>query len=189
MNVTQRPPVRSSPLRRRDPNRWWARAFGGMFLAGAATHIILLTTRPSSYDSFADGSWWPFIAHAWRSVLVPNVHYLIPLLVLFEAAVGLLILSRAYRRIGIGAAIAFNAALILFGWGFCLWSVPVIALLLRFWYLESTPSHQGDEEQEGHMPDRLPEASAVASGPANARGPAPHEGCRRTRNLKSEREG
>jgi hypothetical protein len=136
--VSQQAADRSAPPRRCDPNRWWARAFGGMFLAGAATHIVLVSTRPSSYDSFADGSWWPFIAHAWRSVLVPDVHYLIPLLVAYEAAVGLLILSRAHRRIGIGAAIAFNAALILFGWGFCLWSVPVIALLLRFWYLEST---------------------------------------------------
>ncbi len=51
----------------------------------------------------------------------------------------ILILSRAHRRIGIGAAIAFNAALILFGSGFCLWSIPVIALLLRFWYIESIP--------------------------------------------------
>ena len=73
---------------------------------------------------------------------MPNVHYLIPLLVVYEAAVGLLILSRTHRRIGIGAAIAFNAALILFGWGFCLWIVPVIALLLHFWHLESTPGAQ-----------------------------------------------
>jgi len=137
MSIARQASGRSSPPRQGDPNRWWARVFGGMFLAGAATHIILVTTKPSSYGSFADGSWWPFIAHAWRSVLLPNVRFLIPLLVLFEAAAGLLILSRAYRRIGIGAAIAFNAALILFGWGFCLWSVPVIVLLLRFWYLES----------------------------------------------------
>jgi hypothetical protein len=61
----------------------------------------------------------------------------ITLLIMFEAGVGLLVLSRAYRRAGIAAAIAFNAALILFGWGFCLWSVPVIALLIWFWHLES----------------------------------------------------
>jgi hypothetical protein len=89
-----------------------------MFLGGAAIHIILVTVGPGSFDSFARGSWWPFIADAWRSVLVPGVYYLISLLVVFEAVEGLLILSRAYRRIGIGAAIAFNAALILFGWGF-----------------------------------------------------------------------
>lgn len=137
MSITQNSAGHPVRLRPRDSNRWWARAFGGLFLAGAATHVILVTIRPSSYDSFADGSWWPFIAHAWRSVLVPNVHVFISLLVLFEAAVGLLILNGAYRRIGIAAAIAFSTALILFGWGFYLWSLPVIALLFRFWHLES----------------------------------------------------
>lgn len=159
MSITQQSGERSSPPRRGGPNRWWARAFGGMFLAGAATHLILVTTRPSSYGSFADRSWWPLIAHAWRSVLLPNVHLLIPLLVLFEAAVGLLILGRAYRRIGIAAAIAFNVALSLFGWGFCLWSVPVIVLLLRFWYLEaearSTSAARNPGETDMAMcPDR-----------------------------------
>jgi hypothetical protein len=86
MTIIPQPAGHSAPLRHRDPGRWWARAFGGMFLAGAAAHIILVTARPSSYGSFADGSWWPFITHAWRSVLLPNVHYLIPLLVVFEAA-------------------------------------------------------------------------------------------------------
>ena len=108
-----------------------------MFLGSAVTHLILVSTAPSSYDSFADGSWLPFVRHAWRSVLVPNVGYLIPVLIAFEAAVGVLILSRRYRRTGIAAAIAFNAALIMFGWGFCIWSVPVVVLLLWFWHLEA----------------------------------------------------
>jgi hypothetical protein len=176
MNITQQAAGCSSRLRRSDPNRWWARVFGGMFLAGAATHVILVTTRPSSYGSFADGSWWPFIAHTWRSVLLPNVHVLIPLLVIYEAAVGLLILSRAHRRAGIAAAIAFNAALILFGWGFCLWSVPVIVLLLRFWYLESAPRHTSDQKPAGHVPDPLSRASpgdVRPAGPAFGDGIAP----------------
>jgi hypothetical protein len=121
----------------RDPRRWWARAFGWIFLGSAVTHLILVSTAPSSYDSFADGSWLPFVRHEWRTVLVPNVGYLIPVLMAFEAAVGVLILSRRYRRTGIAGAIAFNAALILFGWGFCIWSVPAVGLLLWFWHLEA----------------------------------------------------
>jgi hypothetical protein len=62
----------------------------------------------------------------------------------FEAIVGLLILGMAHRRIGIGAEIGFNAALMLFGWGFCLCSIPMIALLLRFWCMETRPSPSGD---------------------------------------------
>ena len=144
MNAVQTGPRAPAPSRRRVPNRWWANAFGGMFLAGAAAHIVLVATRPAAYNSFADGSWWPLVAHAWRSVLVPGVQYLIPLLIVFECIVGMLILGRAHRRLGIAAAIAFNAALILFGWGFCLWSIPVIALLRRFWHLESKPSPHVD---------------------------------------------
>jgi len=127
-----------------DPHRWWARVFGGIFLASAVTHLVLVTTAPHSYDSFADGSWWPFVRHAWHSFFVPNVGYFIAVLIAFEAAVGLLILGRRYRRIGIAAAIAFNAALILFGWGFCIWSVPVIALLAWFWRVQSRPAPGSD---------------------------------------------
>ncbi|HEX5191079.1 MAG TPA: hypothetical protein VFW16_16175 [Streptosporangiaceae bacterium] len=127
-----------------EPHRWWVRVFGGIFLASAVTHLVLVTAAPHSYDSFAKGSWWPFVTHAWHSVFVPNVGYFIALLIAFEAAVGLLILSRRYRRIGIAAAIAFNAALILFGWGFCIWSVPAIALLAWFWHLESRPAPASD---------------------------------------------
>jgi len=118
----------------RDPNRWWARAVGGMFLGGAAVHLILVSTNSRAYDSFADGSYWPFIAHSWRSVLVPNVYYLIPTLAGFEVMVGVLILSsRQYRRVGIAVAIAFNLALMLFGWGFWVWSIPMVTFL--GWFL------------------------------------------------------
>ncbi|HEX7994648.1 MAG TPA: hypothetical protein VF506_12055 [Streptosporangiaceae bacterium] len=133
-----------------DPRRWWARAFGWIFLGSAVIHLILVSAAPSSYDSFADGSWLPFVRQAWRSVLVPNVGYLIPVLIAFEAAVGVLILSRRYRRTGIAAAILFNLALIMFGWGFCIWSVPVVALLLLFWHLEA---RSDDEVAEPRVVD------------------------------------
>jgi hypothetical protein len=54
----------------------------------------------------------------------------------FELAVGMLILaSTCNTTIGLVAAIAFHLGLMLFGWGFWLWSVPMLALLvalLRF---------------------------------------------------------
>jgi hypothetical protein len=132
-----------------------------MFLGSAVTHLILVSTAPSSYDSFADGSWLPFVRHAWRSVLVPNVGYLIPVLIAFEAAVGVLILSRRYRRTGIAAAIAFNAALIMFGWGFCIWSVPAVALLLWFWHLEAVPDGEVGEPGVKNTDDVLSPAGQV----------------------------
>jgi hypothetical protein len=121
-----------------DRTKSWARTFGGLFLAGSAVHVALVSGWPHVYDSFADGSYCSFIEHAWRSALVPNVRVLIPLLAAFEAAVGFLTLARRARRIGIACAIGFSMALMLFGWGFWVWSLPVIGLLAYFWHLEES---------------------------------------------------
>lgn len=120
-----------------DPAKWWARAFGGLFLAGGAVHVVLVSGWSHAYDSFADGSYWTFIRHAWRTALVPNVHVLIPFLAAFEVTVGVLILVRRTRRIGIAGAFGFSVALMLFGFGFWVWSLPVLALLAYFWHLET----------------------------------------------------
>lgn len=119
-----------------DVNPWWPAGFGAVFLASGLAHLLLMSLNPAAYDNFADASWWPLVAHAWRSVLVPNVHYLIPVLAAFELGVGCAILSRRFRMVGIAAAAAFNAALTLFGWGFFAWSLPALALLARFAWLE-----------------------------------------------------
>lgn len=126
-------------VRRSDPTKWWARAFGGMFLAGSLVNIALVSKSSHAYDSFADGSYWSFIEHTWHSAVVPNVYVLIPLLSAFEATVGVLILLPRTRRLGVASAIAFSAALMLFGWGFWVWSLPVIFLLGYFWVLLGRP--------------------------------------------------
>ena len=138
------PRIPDQPLGPPDRSKWWARAFGGLFLAGSAVHIILVRGWPNAYDSFADASYWPFIEHTWRSVLVPNVHVLIPVLAAFEASVGVLILVGRTRRIGIVCAIGFSVALMLFGWGFWVWSLPVVGLLAYFWHLEASAKARAD---------------------------------------------
>lgn len=150
------PPTVESPKvdDRSDPNRWWARAFGGMFLLGSVANAALVSGAKHSYDSFADGSYWAFIERAWHSVLVPNVAVFIPLLAAFEAAVGVLILVRSTRRLGIASAIAFHAALMLFGWGFWVWSVPIVVLLGCFWRLETRRVVVGDEQAEEPTQER-----------------------------------
>ena len=125
-----------------DPNRWWANAVGGMFIAGGLAHLLLLSLKSAAEDRFADASYGPFVTHTWRSVLVPNVYYLIPPLAVFEVAVGAAVLSRRYRIAGITGATAFNAALMLFGWGFFIWSLPVLALLCVFAVRETTVSRR-----------------------------------------------
>ena len=62
-------------------------------------------------------------------------HFFISLLVIFEAAVGVLILSGGRRtQLGLIGAIGFHVALWLFGWGvptYALIMVPALILLLR----------------------------------------------------------
>jgi hypothetical protein len=97
--------------------------------AGALVNAVLLATG-EDYAKFADQAYIGFVRHTWRSLVVPNHVLFISLLVIFEATVGVLVLSGGRRtQLGLTAAIAFHCALLSFGWGFYLWSIPMIAAL------------------------------------------------------------
>lgn len=102
--------------------------------AGALVNAAYLV-RGDNYEKFADGSYLAFVRDTWRSLVVPNHYVFISLLVLFELAVGILVLSGGKRtQLALGAAFAFHVALLSFGWGFYLWSLPMLGalgLLLR----------------------------------------------------------
>lgn len=102
--------------------------------AGALINGVYLAVG-RSYTTFADTSYIPFVRDTWHSVVVPNVYVFIPLLIAFEAAVGLLVLSGGRgTQLGYAGAIGFHVALLAFGWGFYVWSIPMLialALLLR----------------------------------------------------------
>ena len=110
-------------------------AVGGLFvLAGALVNAAYLA-RGDDYAAFARGSSFAFVRDTWTSLVVPHHHLFIGLLVVFEATVGVLVLlgPRA-RTVGLVAAIVFHVLLVSFGWGFALWSAPMVvalALLLR----------------------------------------------------------
>jgi hypothetical protein len=76
----------------------------------------------------------PTVTHAWQAVVAPNHVLLIGLLAVFEATVGVLILSGGRRpQLGYLAVIAFYLALTLFGWIPTVWFIIMLApmLLLR----------------------------------------------------------
>jgi hypothetical protein len=109
--------------------------FGLMFILGAMTHVILILSG-ASYSGFADGSSIPFVREKWDSLFVTHVPIFASLLAAFELTVGFLILAGGARtRMGLIAAIGFTGALVLFGWGFLIWSLPVGSLLV--WQLVS----------------------------------------------------
>jgi hypothetical protein len=111
-------------------------AFAVMFTGGAAIHVAIVVNGTETYRHFADPAFIPFVKQAWASAFMPHAAVLGLLLAAFELAVGLLILAGARKTtIGLVAAIAFHLGLMLFGWGFWFWSVPMLAMLvalLRF---------------------------------------------------------
>ena len=106
-------------------------AFGVMFTGGAAVHVAIVVTGTETYRHFADTAFIPFVKQAWLSVFMPHAALLGLLLAAFELAVGLLILAGGRKTaLGLFAAIAFHLGLMLFGWGFWFWSVPMLAMLV-----------------------------------------------------------
>lgn len=114
---------------------WGCVAVGVLWVvAGAAVNAGVLILD-SSYSGFADGSPVAFVRDTWESLVVPNQGIFISLLVAFEGLAGALALVPGRpRQVALVALVAFNIALLSFGPGFLIWSVPVgtgLVLLLR----------------------------------------------------------
>jgi hypothetical protein len=108
---------------------------GVLMLVGGAAFNAVQLAGGNDYSGFADPAHFSWVTDAWEAVVPPNHVVLIGLLVLFEATVGLLILSGGrWAVLGYLAAIAFHAVLWLFGWFetvYVLVMLPALALLLR----------------------------------------------------------
>ena len=113
-----------------------ARTMVGMvMLVGGALLNTAYLLAGNDYAVFMDASWFPWVTETWRAVVPPNHVLLIGLLILFEAAVGVLILiGGRMTQLGLGCAIAFHLALCVMGWGVTLYALAMLAglvLLLR----------------------------------------------------------
>jgi len=99
-------------------------------LGGAAANAAMLADG-STYTGFADGSPIAFVRDTWESLVVPHHHFFIGLLIVGEALAGLLVLVRGrVREFDLLALVAFNATLVVFGWGFVIWAAPLVLALL-----------------------------------------------------------
>src|SRR5690349_24508282 len=103
---------------------WWSPralrvgliAVATLFIVGGAV-FNTLTLLTGDYSGFADGSYLPFVTDTWRSVVAPHQNVFIPLLIAFEVAVGVLVLTGPRRaQLGLALAIAFHIGLMCFGW-------------------------------------------------------------------------
>jgi hypothetical protein len=102
-------------------------------VAGAAVNAYFLA-RGDDYSGFADGASTSFVRETWESVVVPNHGQFIGLLIVFEAAAGALVLVEGrVRQVALVLLIGFNVALLAFGWGYLVWSVPMVVALSALW--------------------------------------------------------
>jgi len=105
---------------------------GVLYLIAGAFVNATFIVRGDDYDGFASGAYVDAVRETWQSLVAPNHHVFIWLLVVFEVAVGLLALAGGKRtQLAYGLAIAFHVALLSFGWGFYLWSLPMLAALTQ----------------------------------------------------------
>jgi uncharacterized membrane protein len=120
-------------------NRRWLyvgrAAVGVLFLIGGALFNAISLASGVDYGAFADTAHFAWVTDAWRAVVAPNEVLYISLLVVFEATVGVLILSGGRRtQVGYVGVIGFYLALWLFGGFQLIWAVtmlPLMFLLLR----------------------------------------------------------
>jgi hypothetical protein len=113
--------------------RW---ALGILMIAfGAAVNAFYLAVEPDYYDEFAASSPFAFVSDTWESLVSPNLGFFITLLIIFEATMGLLILSGGRRtQVGLIGLIAFHVGQLAFGGVLWVWAplmLVALVLLLR----------------------------------------------------------
>ena len=113
----------------------WARVargvVGGLYLATAGINAGLVIADPSVYQHFADESYLPFVRRTWTAVVMAAPTSWFLLLAAGELVLGvLLLLGGPAARVGWVGVVVFHVLLMLFGVGFWLWCVPVLAALM-----------------------------------------------------------
>ena len=128
----------------------WARYLGRigtglMMLVGGAGVNASFLIAGATYVDFADEAKFGWVTRAWRAVVPANPVFYIALLIVFEAVVGILILSGGWpTRIGLLAAIAFHIGLgVFFTWFLTYYAavmiVSMVLLLRAEWGREPAP--------------------------------------------------
>lgn len=104
---------------------------GGLFLYTGGIHLGIVAADANIYAPFAQEALFPFVEDAWRVIVMSNPSAWGLVLSLGEASLGvLLLLGGVWAKVGWVGVIAFHVALMLFGFGFWLWSVPALLFLI-----------------------------------------------------------
>jgi hypothetical protein len=107
------------------------RFVGGFYLVMGGINAGIVAADPATYRTFADGAFWPFVTDTWHDVVMTHPVPWILALATGEVVLGLLLLrGGAAARAGWVGVIVFHVLLMSFGFGFWLWSVPALLVLV-----------------------------------------------------------
>jgi hypothetical protein len=113
---------------------------GGFYLLSAvfnAAYTLPRTGEDDLFDGYADGAWFGFLEDFMRDVFAPNGALFMVLVVIFEVAVGVAILSRdRWVDFGVAASLLWVVGIMPFlAWPYLLVNIALVfiqgALLLR----------------------------------------------------------
>ncbi|WP_228389273.1 hypothetical protein [Cumulibacter manganitolerans] len=125
------------PKRRLSPEgtghrSWRTTSLGGFFMVTGGIHVGLAAADPSIYRTFASGSYLGFVREKWATVFMARPRTWALLLAGGEMAIGAGLLGGGRAaELGWLAAIGFHLLLMLFGFGFWLYAVPALAVIVR----------------------------------------------------------
>ena len=115
---------------------------GGFYLVMAGVHLGLVAADAQVYRHFADGALLPVVRVGWEHVFMaaPQVWGLA--VMAGELTLGALLLTGGRAAVwGWYGVLAFHLLLMLFGFGFWLWSIPALVVLV--WLARRDPVMRG----------------------------------------------
>jgi hypothetical protein len=177
--------VHRAERRRQSQSRLGGRIVGMVFLWTSGINLGIAVANAGLFRHFADSSYLPFVRHGWNQLVMAHPSAWGLLLSAGEATLGgFLLAGGRFAKVGWVGVITFHVLLMLFGFGFWLWSVPVLSALVplarRDWSVISRrtappPPDRGRAEREAQARAlrRAYEHHPANGGPAARRsGPA-----------------
>lgn len=117
------------PVGTRAWNGW--RAFVGLaYLGAAGFNTIYTLPRSDELDGYADGAWFGLLENFMRDVFMPNGFVFMAAVIVFEVAVGLLVLSRGHLvDLGVIASVVWVLAVLPFlAWPYLITNLVLVLL-------------------------------------------------------------
>lgn len=106
-------------------------AAGAFYACMAGVHLGIVSADPQMYATFADASPWGWLRSGWQQVFMSHPVLWGLVTAALELLLGvLLLIGDRPARLGWIGIIAFQLALIPFGWHMLVWSVPATVLLV-----------------------------------------------------------